>query len=191
MKARGKPCLKRNVWIALLLGVGVGSSAVAADLTADAETLRGVFLRQFTQYVDWPAGHRVLAPEFPFELCVAENSKFAEFLSALYSKQTIKGKAVRVHALAADSALAQCDLLFVADMPTPTRDLLLKRAANQPLLIVSASTGYAEAGSHINLYEEQERLRFEVNLEAAQHAGLTVSSRLLQIARIVRSKGGN
>ncbi|NQD38508.1 YfiR family protein [Permianibacter sp. IMCC34836] len=191
MKARCKPCLKRYAWIALLFGVGVGSPASAADLTADAETLRGVFLRQFTQYVEWPTGHRVLAPDFPFELCVVENSKFAEFLGTLYSKQTIKGKAVRVHALTADSALAQCDLLFLADMPPLTRDALLKRAASQPLLIVSASPGYAEAGTHINLYEEQERLRFEVNLDAAQRAGLTVSSRLLQIARIVRSKGGN
>ena len=95
---------------------------------------------------------------------------------------------MRVHALDATANLAYCDLLFLSSLPLLTRDTVLLRAASHTMLIVSASSGYAEAGSHINLYEEDGYLRFEVNLDAVQKAGLTVSSHLLKIARIVRHK---
>jgi len=70
-----------------------------------------------------------------------------------------------------------------------TRDALLEQARLAHTLVVSASPGFAEAGSHINLYEEDGYLRFEINVDATQQAGLTVSSHLLKIARVVRQKG--
>ncbi len=182
--------LHRLLLIMLVAGACIGAPSVAADVPINPSALRGVWLERFTQFIDWPDGHRVNQKGLPFELCVAEDPAFASLLTTLYANQTIKGKPVRIHALAADASLSHCDLLFLGTLPPLTRDDILKRSCGQPLLVISAADGYGVAGSHINLYEEDGFLRFEVNLDAVKAAGLTVSSRLLQIARVIRNKGG-
>lgn len=182
----------RSTLVSILLLLAAGSEAVrAADTPVDINSLRGVWLERFTRFVDWPAAHRVNQPGQPFELCVLGDKDFAALLKSLYAKQTIKTKPVRVQALDAGANLSHCDLLFLAEQPVASRDSILKQAFSQATLVISASAGYAEAGSHINLYEESGFLRFEINLDSIQQAGLTVSSHLLKIARVVRHKEAN
>lgn len=182
----------RSTLVSILLLLAAGAEAVrAADTPVDINSLRGVWLERFTRFVDWPSAHRVNQPGQPFELCVLGDGNFANLLKSLYAKQTIKGKPVRVHALDAGASQSHCDLLFLAEQPAATRDSILKQAFSQATLVISASAGYAEAGSHINLYEESGFLRFEINLDSIQQAGLTVSSHLLKIARVVRHKEPN
>lgn len=194
-RGRGLNCWRmraqlRRLLLIMLVGAGIGAPSVAADVPINPSALRGVWLERFTQFIDWPEDHRVNQKGAPFELCVLEDPDFADLLTTLYVKQSIKGKPVRIHKLGADSSLANCDMLFLGTVPPLTRDDILQRSANQPLLLVSATDGYGVAGSHINVYEEDGFLRFEINLDTIKAAGLTVSSRLLQIARVIRNKGG-
>lgn len=175
--------------LVLFLQALASPAAYSADLPVDANSLRGVWLERFTRFIEWPVAHRVHDNVVPFELCVLDDPAFATLLGSLYAKQPIKGKAVRIHAVTASMALTRCDLLFLDSAPAPTRDALLEQARAAHTLVVSASPGFAEAGSHINLYEEDGYLRFEINVDATQQAGLTVSSHLLKIARVVRQKG--
>jgi hypothetical protein len=46
--------------------------------------------------------------------------------------------------------------------------------------------GFAKRGGIINLVLEDNKVHFEVNVEAAKEADLTISSRLLALARIVQ-----
>ncbi len=181
-----------RVVLLCLLSLLASPSSQSSELPIDARSLRGVWLERFTRFVEWPAGHRVTQIQLPFELCVVDDPDFADVLATLYARQRIKGKTVRLHKLeSAATTTANCDLLFLAEVPPLTRDAILQKARSNATLVVSASAGYAAAGSHINLYEEKGYLRFEVNLDAVQQAGLSVSSHLLNIARVIRQKEGN
>lgn len=177
--------------VSILLLLAGSVSLRAAEIPLDANSLRGVWLERFTRFIDWPESHRVRDPAQPFELCVMADPPFASLLTQLYKAQPIKGKAVRVLALEAGTPPPSCDLLFLGSVAPPVRDLVVQQAAQNAMLLVSASPGYAESGSHINLYEEDGYLRFEINVDAVQHAKLAVSSHLLKIARVVRQKGGS
>lgn len=178
----------RSMLVSTVLLLGAGELARAADLPVNLGSLRGAWLERFTRFVDWPNGHRVNDPKQPFGLCVVNDADFADLLQTLYSTQTIKGKAVRVSSLDTAATLQHCDLVFLAEVPPLTRNEVLATASRLSTLVVSASDGYAAAGSHINLYEEEGYLRFEVNLDAVHQAGLGISSHLLKIARVVRRK---
>jgi hypothetical protein len=64
---------------------------------------------------------------------------------------------------------------------------VLDQLRGRPILTVSDADGFAEAGGMIGLFIEDSRVRFAINLGAAESAHLTISSRLLNLARIVRS----
>lgn len=57
------------------------------------------------------------------------------------------------------------------------------------MLTVGEDGVFTQCGGIINFVKEDNRVRFEVNVSAAERAGLKISSRLLALARIVRSPG--
>ena len=53
------------------------------------------------------------------------------------------------------------------------------------VLTVGETRGFVEAGGIINFVLQDDRVQFEVNRKAAKQAGLSVSSRLLAVAKAV------
>ena len=53
------------------------------------------------------------------------------------------------------------------------------------MLTVGETEGFAARGGVINLTVEENKVHFEVNVLAADRAGLKISSKLLAIAKIV------
>ncbi|MBL0717480.1 MAG: TonB-dependent receptor [Desulfosarcina sp.] len=66
----------------------------------------------------------------------------------------------------------------------------LAKVEGKAILTIGEISGFTEAGGIINLVKTRNRIKFEVNLNAAQQAGLKISSRILKLATIVgRSHG--
>jgi hypothetical protein len=59
-----------------------------------------------------------------------------------------------------------------------------------PVLTVSDARGFAQAGGMIELYEDNGRMRFAINIDTLQKSGVKLSSRLLDLARIVKNEHG-
>jgi hypothetical protein len=55
------------------------------------------------------------------------------------------------------------------------------------VLVVGESDDFAESGGAIELFLEERRVRFEINVEAAERSGIRINSRVLSLARIVRA----
>ena len=53
------------------------------------------------------------------------------------------------------------------------------------MLVVGDSPGLAEKGAIINFVIEDNKVRFEVNPQAARQAHLQISSKLLRLAKLV------
>jgi len=56
------------------------------------------------------------------------------------------------------------------------------------MLTVGEGDDFPAAGGVIGLVIEDNKVRFDVNLEAAERAGLKISSKLLKLARNVRER---
>ncbi len=73
-------------------------------------------------------------------------------------------------------------------MPRPERSAGgLAEIKTLPVLTVSDGKGFSLAGGIIELYVEGGRMRFAINVDAAERSGLRLSSRLLGLAKIVRN----
>jgi hypothetical protein len=78
-----------------------------------------------------------------------------------------------------------CDILFVGEGEEENLPLIFSRVQGHGVLTVSEIQGFAERGGIIRLFEEDKRLRFEINPGVAEQEGLRLSARLLKLARIV------
>jgi hypothetical protein len=161
------------------------SSGVEAQ-TAAASTIKAAFLYNFAKFAEWPAA--ALAPGQRLDLCVIGDNAVAEAL-----EQTIKGRAHEGHELTVqilklDGPLRWCHLLYVDGRDAERSIRVIEALRGAPVLTVGDGSRFAENGGVAQLILEHDRMRFAINVSAADRARLRLSSKLLGLAKIVKDK---
>jgi hypothetical protein len=164
-----------------LLLFGVATRAQAPP-TIENE-VKAAFLYNFAKYVEWPPA--AFDADGTFRLCVLADAAFLKHVDAIVAGETIDGrKVIRQTPAAADSARA-CQILFVGRGELDRAERLLSAVQGAPVLTVSDAPNFLNRGGTIAFTREGDRVRFDVNLTEAQRSGLSISSRLLRVARRV------
>jgi len=147
--------------------------------------LKAEIISRFAPYIEWPA--TALAPDAPLLLCIVNDQGVADALQRTVADRTVSGHRLAVKSLAADAPLPSCQVLYVAG-PDAKRSLATVAAA--PVFTMGDASDFVSTGGMVKLFRRNDRLRFEVNLEPIQRAGMKLSSRVLALADVVRDARG-
>ena len=79
-----------------------------------------------------------------------------------------------------------CQVVFVSRSERPRLRAVLTALEGAAVLTVGDTEGYGEQGVALNFYLEGSKVRFEVNVEAARRAGVSLQARLVSLGRPVR-----
>lgn len=161
---------------ALWAMVGV---AQAAEPDA-AYAVKAGYLYKLTPFVDWPIS-AFEGPSSPFRLCIAGRDPFGGVVDHAAHGAKVGEHRVVVVRIPAMAKGAACHMLFVAASQTQTPQQILALVAGQPVLTV-ADEALEAPGAMVQFVTVEGRVRFEIRAEAAQAAGLSVSSKLLALA---------
>jgi len=165
------------VWPAAGSGSGDGQSA-------DQGAVQLAFLYNFTKFTEWPES--AWAGRSEFELCILGEDPFGPALDDLHNR-TVKDRPIHVSRPRSASALVKCHLVYVSPSEGWRTRQILQEIARAPILSVSAVDEFTGQGGMIRQFWENGRARFEINLKAAREGGLTLSSKLLELAsRVLR-----
>jgi hypothetical protein len=167
-----------------LLTVALGGllpSRPAAQ-TASTPDLQAAFLLNFARFTEWP----VPAARLPLVFCVFGADRVGDALETALRSQTIGGRRLSLARLEPSASVTHCQVLFVGRDASGRGLPLLERASGHPILTVSDRAGFAQTAGIVELFVEHGRMRFAVNIDAAERSRLTLSSRLLGLAKIVR-----
>lgn len=158
------------------------AAGTGADVAPDV-AVKAAFLFNFAKFVEWPA----LPAGAPLVVCVVGHDGIAAAFVETVRGQTISGHSFDVWVLQDSAKWRACHLLFVADAETRRSAGGLDEIKALPILTVSDGKGFALAGGIIEFYVEAGRMRFAINLDAADRSGLRLSSRLLGLAKVIRN----
>ncbi len=180
-RARG-PALR-----VLLLALLLAAPGLLAAQTASEYDVKAAFLYNFTKFVDWPLA------AFPdpnsLKICVLGADPFGGSLQAVAGEQVANHKltVVRTESLAKPTG---CQILFISRSERDRLPQILAAVKGSPVLTVGDTKGFVDEGVIINFTLEGTKVRFEINTESADRAGIKISSKLLQLAkRVVPAPG--
>ena len=145
--------------------------------------LKAAFLFNFTKFISWP--HADAASKLT--VCIVNAKDVAEALETVTKGKTVDGRQVVVQELHAPTALDTCHLLFIGAQGKKTEEILVE-AKKLHIVTVGEDDKFLRRGGMINFLQEDGKLRFEINTDAAGRAGINISSKLLSLAKIVRDK---
>lgn len=144
--------------------------------------VKAAYVFHFVRYVEWPA-KSFTSPTTPFSVCIGGREPFGGALSGIEGRQ-VQGRELRVRRGVAAEDLQSCQVLVVSDAEERRTGTWLK-ATPAGVLTVSESEGFIDAGGAIGLVTADERIQFDVNIEALNRAGLKASAHLLKVARVL------
>ena len=144
------------------------------------------FLYNFAQFVQWPAD-TFRDSGAPLTICVAGDNPFQGEIEQSLRGRTVGGHPVEVMKLNPDADPHGCQMIFVRAAEMKVAPRILANSKGSSTLTVGEARGFAEHGGMINLTREENRLRFEVNIDAAAQSRLKISSKLLSLAKIVKN----
>ena len=146
--------------------------------------VKAAFLYKFLGYAEFPPTAFVDA-NAPVVIGVVGADEMAAELGRIVSGRTVNNRPVVVKSLRESEAPTGVHLLFVGGADNARVARVLRGAQPSPTLVVSESENGLQLGSVINFKIIDDRVRFDVSLEAADKNNVKLSSRLLTVANHV------
>ncbi len=182
---------------------------LAADAYPDSKSaqykeyeVKAAFMYNFLKFVDWPeekmarSGNQVIIGiigEDPFGAAadIFKDKKVEDrdvVVKRFEGIEQLKKKADKDKQL---EALKTCHLLFICPSEQKQANEIIDIVGKNGVLTVGDTDGFIESGGIISFMLEENKIRFDINLTAAEKAGLKIRSQLLRLAKKVIKDGSN
>jgi hypothetical protein len=159
--------------------------AQSASSVAPSEYLiKAGFTYNFAKLMQWP-DRAFPQPDSPIVIGILGADPFGNTLREVLTGKNVNGRTFVVKHLKLGAELKDCNILFVTASETAHLDEIFRVVRGLPILTIGESPNFARRGGIINFVLEDDKVHFEVNVEAAKQADITISSRLLTLARII------
>jgi hypothetical protein len=174
--------ISRAVAARLLLVLALAAGIPGAGQQFDEYQVKAAFLLNFARFVDWPT--EAFANERdPIPVCIWGPDPFGPTLDKAAVQQSISGRPIEIRRITEMRQIAACRVLFARSL-APRRETSIFQ--ERYVLVVSEKGADTAAGAAINFMVDEGRVRFEIDLNPAQKAGLHLSARLLTLATRVK-----
>jgi len=172
---------KISFWIA----VWTLLATVAPAQVINEYQVKAAFIYNFAKFVEWPP-QAFKNPADPITICVLGQNPFDRLLEEAVSGKTVQGRTFIVRQLSGEPPATGCQILFVSSSEQKRLHAILGGIKTIGVLTVGETETFASEGGVINFTIEAGRVGLQVNVEAAEHAKLRISSKLLSLAQIVK-----
>jgi YfiR/HmsC-like len=163
------------------------SSENALAQPSDENRMKAAFLFHFAQLVEWPSD-AFDGSDGSLVLCTLEDDSFYDELENTIQGKQIGSRTIRIRHVHFSQAAHDCNMLFIS--VNRSKGVPLTTFRNLPILTVGETDDFLSSGGMIRFHREEDKIRFDVNLGAADSSHIKISSRLLMLATSVIRGGG-
>jgi uncharacterized protein DUF4154 len=171
--------ISRTLLLAVLLAAG------ALGQAPDEYQVKAAFLYNFVKFVEWPP-QVFKSPTDGIAICILGQDPFGGALDEAVRGKTFEGRTVVVARIAEVRQAGGCRILFVSASESKRARAILTELEASSILTVGDTEGFAAEGGVIDFRLEAGRVRFRVNVDAAERARLKISSKLLSLAQLLK-----
>jgi YfiR/HmsC-like len=177
-----------RIALAMLAGVCVAGTLgwrIAQAQTYSEDAVKAAFLYRFAGYVDWPAA---ALSDSQFTIAVLGADGVANELGRLLQNRQVQNLPAQVRSIKSIREVNNAQMLYIGAAYREDLRRAIASVGGKPILVVTSAVGGLDAGSSVNFLLIDQRVRFEISVDAAQGAGLRVASELLAVAVRVRGR---
>lgn len=181
--------MMRRALIAACFLLSAAATAAAQYARAPEYEVKAAFLYNFAKFVEWPA-QAFPSSSAPLRICALGHDPFGDTLNRIVQGKSISGRSILNQQVQSFADARACHILFFSRSDPDTLKQALDHLRDAPVLTVGENSEFLHLGGMINFVLEEDRVRFEINLRAAERHRLKISSKLLSVAHVANPQGG-
>lgn len=162
-----------------LLAVALLFSAQAVAAPSAEYQLKASYIYHFTKFVEWPPEAK--AADGKFYICLLGSDPFGRAIDALEGKPASSGD-IRVQRHGDTQGMKHCHVTYVGLENAGARDAALAALTREGSLTIGEGDAFLERGGVLRFVTVNDRVRFEINEQAAKGAKLRVGAKLMSVA---------
>jgi hypothetical protein len=179
-----------NWLLAAILPFVVTGTELTNEAQAPSEyQVKAAFLFNFAKFVEWPAA-AFRNGQSPITICVVGDDPFGPAIDATVKGQSFANRSFSVRRVKQIPRDDTCQIAFFSGAESARTELGTAIRA-LPILTVGEDDATSESSGIINFVIEERKVRFDINLDAAERAGIKISSKLLKLAKRVHERRRN
>jgi hypothetical protein len=163
-------------------GLSVGTNR--AQTVADEYHVKAAYLLNFARFVEWPLD--ALPASSPLEIVVVGDDSFGAALEQVLRGKSANGHPIQLRHLHWNDVLTTSQIVFISASEEGHLPQILRNLGHSSVLTVSDIDRFSLRGGIIEFRTVGNRLRFDINRTSAIAAQLTISSKLLSVARAIQ-----
>jgi hypothetical protein len=172
-----------------LAGVILGTfMAAGAQPQLDEYQVKAAFLYNFAKFVEWPPQAFEVAGN-PIIVCIIGETPIYTLLESAVIDKTAGNRSLAVRKVSDGQQATGCHILFIGRADRKRIPAVLAAITPWGILTVGETPEFVAEGGVVNFKLEDGRVRFEINVDAARREKLRISSKLLNLAEIVKTEG--
>ena len=142
--------------------------------------VKAAFLYNFAKFVKWPEATFPVTDK-TISICILGKDPFGPALNTIEDK-FLKGKKVVIRHVETLDQDEDCRIVFISNSEHEHFPQILDTLKYSNVLTVGDTDGFTKLGGILNFVLVEGKVRFEINVTAAEQAGLKISSQLLKLA---------
>jgi len=178
--------MQRLAVLGVFFGFAAGFAQMPYPLESTEYDLKAAFLYNFTKFIQWPPK---ALPDTTRSIVIGilGDDPIGSALERTVLGKTVEGRGLTVRRFSSGEKPEHCHILFISASEKNRLSRILNGLADAGVLTVGDTERFAVSGGMINLVVVENRIQLEINTEAAERAGLRLSSRLLKLAKRVQT----
>ncbi len=169
--------------IFICYGMFCGTSSTYAKQKSNEYRIKAAFLLNFVKFMKWPS-HVPSDASSILTICILGNDPFDDALKTIENK-IIKEKRIVIKRFSRIEDVKECQILFICTSEKNNLSEILTQIKDRPILTVAETKNFCQSGGVINFRIVKGKVRFEINVDAAERSDLKISSKLLKLVKII------
>ena len=176
MTGLGAPQRWQALAVALWLTLGGLAPSAAGQDQLDEYQVKAAFLYNFVKFIPWPPGRDAIT------VGIVGDSAVEPPLQRLLKGRLVAGRSLVVRQALGHENLATFDVLFISAAEARRTAEFIRRAGTGYVLTVGETAPFLRDGGMVRFFVESSRVRFQINVPAAEKSGFKIPSQLLSLA---------
>ncbi|HEX2896960.1 MAG TPA: YfiR family protein [candidate division Zixibacteria bacterium] len=149
--------------------------------------LKAVFLYNFTNFVAWPDS-AFADSQSAIVIGVLGDDPYGIYLDETVRNELVNNRPLKVERFSRAEEVKECHVLYISHSEESHAREIVDSLKQRSILTVADADGFGNAGVMIRFATEKKKIKLKIDVEAAKKAELTISSKLLRLADIVKPR---
>jgi YfiR/HmsC-like len=178
MSAATSSVRARQLFASVLAALLICTSTGRAQNVTEP-SLKAAFIFNFARFTEWPQDS---LPPLTFSACVLGDRDVPGALERIVKGRQLLGRAISVSEVESGGKLRSCQLLYMSGLTPSQVAATVAAVKGAPVLTISDADNFVQQGGIAQMFVEDGRMRFNLNLAVSKVSHLQLSSKLLALA---------